>query len=201
VDLPRSIAVLGAALLLAACGSSDGDVVAGPSRSGAPSAPAAPSPSAARTPALVLSGTGLGVATSAGVRQFGFGTPGGPVQEAVADVLGPGVASTNDECGAGPLVIYDTKGFQVLLDGTTFVGWVADERVPAAKAAAADRTAVGMALAQLRALHPDLSVEETTLGQEFSIGRSETSIGGFLAGAGSASKVSGLYAGTTCFFR
>jgi hypothetical protein len=116
-------------------------------------------------------------------------------------VLGAGVASTNDECGAGPLVIYETKGFQVLLDGTTFVGWVADERVPAAKAAAADRTAVGMALAQLRALHPDLSVEETTLGQEFSIGRSETSIGGFLAGAGSASTVSGLYAGTTCFFR
>ena len=198
---PRRSAALVLSLVLVGCGAADEDGTSAPAPTSSPSSTASAAASPQSATSLVLFGDGLGVKSTGGVVRLAFGTPGSAAQQAVADVFGPDTPTTNEECGGGPLVIYGDDGFQVLLDGQTFVGWVADERVPAAKAAGPDGTAVGMTLGELRSLHPDVTVVESTLGQELALARTETSVGGFLEGEAGAGTVTGLYAGLTCFFR
>ncbi len=44
-------------------------------------------------------------------------------------------------------------------------------------------------------------IEDSTLGEEFSIGTGDTVVGGMFAEPGDAAKVDALFAGVNCFFR
>ena len=46
-----------------------------------------------------------------------------------------------------------------------------------------------------------IDVEDSTLGEEFSIGSGENTVGGMFAEPGDMAKVDALFAGANCFFR
>ena len=208
-ELPLLVGLL---LLCAGCGGSSGGAAPADSSPRPPSA-AAPSPSAqpspspsaspsapAAKPVLVLEPDGLGILMGeSSIRHLPFETTtDAQVTAAVDTVLGPGEAQDMPACGQGPRRDHRTRGFDLLFDGTRFVGWL-DAGAPGRSLTSADGVGVGITLAKLKQLRPKVQVTEDTLGPEF--GEEPTGISGFLSGTRPTSKVTKVYAGETCFFR
>ena len=101
--------------------------------------------------------------------------------------------STNPECGAGPLAFADwPDGFQLVFQDDRFVGWSTRQ----VGLQTMSGVGVGSTRAQLEAAYK-VTVEETTLGQEFQAG----GLGGLLSGPGPDARITNLWAGITCAFR
>lgn len=190
----RWAAAAGAALLVAGCSDPGGNAAAaGGNASTEAPAPAANSAAAVQAPALQLEAEGLRLAGAS----LPFGTAQSELLERV-DPHSEAEIGTNSECGAGPMTIAQLPGgLSLLFQEERFAGWSADGREPNIAATASGIAAGVSTRAQLEAAYPDLGVEESTLGREFSGG----GLGGLLDGDGPQARVTALWAGTTCMFR
>jgi hypothetical protein len=149
---------------------------------------------------LVLEPDGIGLLVGASsIRHLPFETTTAAQAMSALDLtLGKGKAQDLPDCGQGPRRSYLTEGFQLLFDGTKFVGWF-DGGAPGRTLTSADGVGIGITLDRLKALRPHVQVIEDTLGPEF--GEEPTGISGFLNGTASTSRVTKVYAGESCFFR
>ena len=190
--------------LLAACkpaadkASADADPVA-------PPVPEAKNdgPNAATT-AVSLDGEGLRFVDKASGKTslLAFGVPRAQAETALANVAGKeDDRSTNEECGAGPMEFtrYDamTLNFQ---DGK-FAGWFLGNEPGANIYSTMNGIAIGTTRAKAAESVTIVDLEDSTLGEEFSIGTGDTVIGGMFAAPGDEAKIDALFAGTNCFFR
>ncbi len=194
------------AVLLAACGSEEGeaprasaDSAAVPAVTAVSGADSAAAPAAAQ-PAprtVVLAPDGLELAGGAGgAEKLAFGGLRAGALAAVGAVLGPPrEQGAQEECPAGPL--YQAQyaaGLQVVFQDSAFVGWSADE-------GSTFRTASGIGpgstVAQLKAAYPAATIEETSLGMEFAA----SELYGIVTDSTAAGQVQMMFAGTNCIFR
>lgn len=192
---------LAAVLLLglAACGQPAADAPAappGPAASAPP--PSTPVPAAATALALDPGGLMLVMTDNGSTRLIDFGLPQAQALEILGRVVGPlPAATTNSECGAGPLQFVEAPdGLTLLFQDGRFVGWSAG---PASKGKHATMAGIGVGStrSQLTAAVSGATIEETSLGQEFSAG----GLYGVLSGADANATIDTLWAGTSCVFR
>ncbi len=200
----RKIMILAATAALAACkpaaqpAPTETDVAAPP----VPEAKA-DGPNAATT-AVSLDGEGLRFVdkSSGKASLLAFGAARAQAETALANVAGQADdRSTNDECGAGPLQFtrYDamTLNFQ---DGK-FVGWFLGNEPGAVAYSTASGIAIGTTRAKAGESVSIVAVDDSTLGEEFSIGTGGNVVGGMFAAPGDTAKIDALFAGVNCFFR
>ncbi|SEH14076.1 hypothetical protein SAMN05428974_1077 [Sphingopyxis sp. YR583] len=173
-----------------------------------PVAPAVPEAKAdgpnAATTAVSLDGEGLRFVdkTSGKTSLLAFGVPRAQAETALANVAGKeDDRSTNEECGAGTMEFtrYDamTLNFQ---DGK-FAGWFLGNEPGANIYSTMSGIAIGTTRAKAKESVSIVDLEDSTLGEEFSIGTGDTVIGGMFAAPGETAKIDALFAGTNCFFR
>jgi len=174
----------------------------------APVAPAVPEAKAdgpnAATTAVSLDGEGLRFIDKISGRTslLAFGVPRAQAEAAFANVAGKeDDRSTNAECGAGPMEFtrYDamTLNFQ---DGK-FAGWFLGNEPGAATYSTMSGIAIGTTRAKAAESVTIVDLEDSTLGEEFSIGTGDNVVGGMFAAPGDTAKIDALFAGTNCFFR
>ncbi len=168
-----------------------------------PTAPPAMAPAAGEGLALDLDSDGLIVvmAETGGTRPVAFGMAKAEALAMLNKAQGvAGEESVNSECGAGPLVFVEwPDGLTALFQKGRFVGWSADER-GSGSLTFMNGIGIGSTRAELLAQFPGATVEESTLGVEFTIDAAAAS-GGLLNGRDAAAKISDLWAGVTCMFR
>jgi hypothetical protein len=190
--------------LLAACKPA-ADKAPADAEPAAPPVPAAKAngPNAATT-AVSLDGEGLRFVdkNSGKTSLLAFGVPRAQAETALANVAGKeDDRSTNEECGAGTMEFtrYDamTLNFQ---DGK-FAGWFLGNEPGAAAYSTMSGIGVGTTRAKASESVMIVDLEDSTLGEEFSIGTGDNLIGGMFAAPGDAAKIDALFAGTNCFFR
>jgi hypothetical protein len=173
-----------------------------------PVAPAVPEAKAdgpaAATTAVSLDGEGLRFVDKASGKAslLAFGAPRARAETALANVAGQADdRSTNEECGAGSMEFtrYDamTLNFQ---DGK-FAGWFLGNEPGADSYSTMSGIAVGTARAKAAESVTIVDIEDSTLGEEFSIGTGDKVIGGMFAAPGDTAKIDALFAGVNCFFR
>lgn len=204
----RNLTTLAIIGLLAACKPA-ADKASAPGASDAdPVAPAVPEAKAdgpnAATTAVSLDGEGLRFVdkTSGKTSLLAFGIPRAQAETALANVAGKeDDRSTNEECGAGTMAFtrYDamTLNFQ---DGK-FTGWFLGNEPGAATYSTMSGIAIGTTRAKAKESVSIVDLEDSTLGEEFSIGTGDNVIGGMFAAPGDSAKVDALFAGVNCFFR
>ncbi len=190
--------------LLAACKPTT-DKAPADAEPAAPPVPAAKADGpAAATTAVSLDGEGLRFIdkSSGKASLLAFGVPRAQAETALANVAGKeDDRSTNAECGAGSMEFtrYDamTLNFQ---DGK-FVGWFLGNEPGAARYSTASGIAIDTTRAKAKESVSIVDLEDSTLGEEFSIGTGDNVVGGMFAEPGDAAKIDALFAGTNCFFR
>jgi hypothetical protein len=188
-----SLAAAAAALALTGC---DSGTAPDPAATGTLSAEApAEAPLAAN--AVELRGDGL----AAGPESFFFAAGRSEVEAALGKALGAPLRSgENGECGAGPITFVDfAGGLTAHFQQGKLVGWnwhgAQDGDAPASGTVKlAGNVQLGSARAVVEAAPGFAAVEDSTLGEEFTLGKG---IGGFIEG----DVVEMLHAGTQCFFR
>ena len=202
MDLPASLLVLVAGL--AACDSTRPNNVTAPAAGTEAAAPLPPTGttagnSAAPVAALAVTlddeGLRLVDPASGSARPLPFATPMATTIAALNASFGtpPVEQGVNPECGAGPVLhVRWANGFVALSQEDRFLGW--DSREPGLTTA--DGIGIGSTRAEIEATR-EVSVEETTLGVEFSAG----GLGGLLGSADAVAPVTSLWAGLTCHFR
>jgi hypothetical protein len=200
----RKMTALMMVALLAACKPAP-DQTATETEVSAPPVPAAKADGpAAATTAVSLDGEGLRFIdkSSGKASLLAFGVPRAQAETALANVAGQADdRSTNDECGAGPMQFtrYDamTLNFQ---DGK-FTGWFLGNEPGAATYSTVSGIGIGTTRAKASESVSIVAVEDSTLGEEFSIGTGDNVVGGMFAAPGDAAKIDALFAGVNCFFR
>ena len=200
----RKFTTLAMVALLAACKPA-ADKAPADAEPVAPPVPAASADGpAAATTAVSLDGEGLRFIdkSSGKASLLAFGVPRAQAETALANVAGQeDDRSTNEECGAGAMEFtrYDamTLNFQ---DGK-FVGWFLGNEPGASAYSTTSGIAIGTTRAKAAESVSIIDVEDSTLGEEFSIGTGENVVGGMFAAPGDAAKVDALFAGVNCFFR
>ena len=190
--------VLAVAVLLSACGGGE-EPAADPS-------PAAPGADVATTqaPDDPATTTADGVSLEADGLQatelFAFDdAEQEPVTAAVEAVLdrAPTSQESQMECGPGPLDAVSWDGLDLyFLDGT-FVGWYLDQPQPAGVQTAGDVQLGTTTLGELRGMFDDVTLEESTLGNELSA----DGISGVVSSADDTGTVEVVWAGATCIAR
>ena len=142
---------------------------------------------------VVLNPEGLGFTTadSGSVTRLDFGSDPALVIDAVGRSLGdPVEEGSNDECAPGPTDFARWDEVHLFFDDSGFVGW----SVNGPPLTTGDGIGVGSTLAEFEAAYGDVTVEETSLGQEF--------FDGPYVGSVTADDVlDRLDAGTICAFR
>lgn len=192
---------LAAALLLglAACGQQPAETPAAPAEPAA-SAPPPSTPVPAGKTALALDPGGLMVVMTdnGSTRLVDFGAAKAQTLDILGRVAGPlGAETTNSECGAGPMQFVEAaNGLTLLFQDDKFAGWSVG---PASKGKQSTMNGVGVGStrSQLTAAFSGATVEETTLGQEFTAG----GLSGILSGADANATIETMWAGTSCVFR
>ena len=158
----------------------------------------------AATTAVGLDGEGLRFIdkSSGKASLLAFGVPRAQAEAALANVAGKeDDRSTNAECGAGPMEFtrYDamTLNFQ---DGK-FAGWFLGNEPGADAYSTMSGIGIGTTRAKAGGSVSIIEIEDSTLGEEFSIGTGDNLVGGMFAAPGDAAKIDALFAGVNCFFR
>lgn len=159
---------------------------------------------AAATTAVSLDGEGLRFVDKATGKTslLAFGIPRAEAEQALARVMGKeDDRRTDDQCGAGPMEFtrYDamTLNFQ---DGK-FAGWFLGNEPGAENYSTMSGIAVGTPRAKAAASVKLVAIEDSTLGEEFSLGEGEKAVGGMFAAPGDDARIDALFAGMNCFFR
>jgi hypothetical protein len=158
----------------------------------------------AGTTAISLDGEGLRFVDKASGKAslLAFGVPRAQAETALANVAGrEDDRSVNEECGAGVMEFtrYDamTLNFQ---DGK-FAGWFLGNEPGAGSYSTMSGIGIGTTRAKAAESVAVIDVEDSTLGEEFTIGTGDKVIGGMFAAPGDAAKIDALFAGANCFFR
>ncbi|MBJ7441442.1 MAG: hypothetical protein JHD35_20820 [Sphingopyxis sp.] len=190
--------------LLAACKPA-ADKAPADAEPAAPPIPAAKADGpAAATTAVSLDGEGLRFVdkSSGKASLLAFGVPRAQAEAALANVAGKeDDRSTNDECGAGPMQFTRYDAMTLNFQDDKFVGWFLGNEPGAAAFSTISGIAIGTTRAKAGESVSIIDVEDSTLGEEFSIGAGENVVGGMFAAPGDAAKIDALFAGVNCFFR
>lgn len=200
----RNLMVLTLVALLAACKpapdkSAAEDVVDAP-----PMPEAKADGPAAATTAVSLDGEGLRFVdkTSGKTSLLAFGVPRAQAEEALARVDGKADdRSTNEECGAGPMAFTRFDAMTLNFQDGKFVGWFLGNENGASHYSTMSGIGIGTTRAKAKQSVSIVDVEDSTLGEEFSMGTGDHVIGGIFAEPGEAAKIDALFAGANCFFR
>jgi hypothetical protein len=197
----RVAAVVALVLLAAACGDdSEGGAVTGTAPSTTSRSPATSASAAASTTSVadvellvVLTPDGLGFTTegSGAISRVDFGSARSLVVDTVAKSLGtPAAQGTQHECAPAPSGFARWDEISLFFDGDTFAGW----SVNGEPLTTADGIGVGSTLDEFEAAYGHVTVEDTSLGQEFFDGPYVGSVDG-------SGVIDRLDAGTICAFR
>ena len=129
-----------------------------------------------------------------------FGTAQTEALAALADVLGNPEMGVNEECGAGPVQFADYGALQLNFQDESLVGWAVDDTVSDVEITSETGLAVGDARAMVSANDGFEALEDSTLGEEFTItaGTPDATISGLFDDEGN---VSDLWAGVVCNYR
>ncbi|HEY0597092.1 hypothetical protein [Sphingopyxis sp.] len=173
-----------------------------------PVAPAVPEakldgPNAATT-AVSLDGEGLRFVDKASGKTslLAFGVPRAQAETALANVTGKeDDRSTNAECGAGSMEFTRYDAMTLNFQGGKFVGWFLGNEPGARAYSTMSGIAIGTTRARAKETVSIVDLEDSTLGEEFSIGSGDNAIGGMFAAPGDSAKIDALFAGNNCFFR
>jgi hypothetical protein len=173
-----------------------------------PVAPAVPEakldgPNVATT-AVSLDGEGLRFVDKASGKTslLAFGVPRGQAETALANVAGKeDDRSTNAECGAGSMEFTRYDAMTLNFQDDKFVGWFLGNEPGARAYSTMSGIAIGTTRAKAKETVSIVDLEDSTLGEEFSIGSGDNAIGGMFAAPGDAAKIDALFAGVNCFFR
>lgn len=148
---------------------------------------------------LAVDGEGLRLfnPTTSAATPLAFGRPQGEVLAILERLRGPATKGVNGDCGAGP-VDYATwpDGLSIVFQRNRFVGWGIDRRA-ADSVSTASGIAPGSNRKQLEAAYASVSVRQTSLGTEFDVG----GFSGLIDGIKASSKVTNMWAGTSCVAR
>ncbi len=159
---------------------------------------------AAATTAVSLDGEGLRfVDTNSGKTSLlAFGVPRAQAETALANVAGKeDDRSTNEECGAGAMEFTRYDAMTLNFQGGKFAGWFLGNEPGADTYSTMSGIAIGTTRAKAKESVTIVDLEDSTLGEEFSIGTGDTVIGGMFAAPGDMAKIDALFAGVNCFFR
>ncbi len=150
-------------------------------------------------PALALAPDGVSIVLDSGsTRHANFGMARDVVVPMVSAALGkPTGTGTNSECGQGPMEMVDFKGgLDLEFQDGKFVGWDVDGREKGGYTTM-NGIGIGSTLKDLRAAFGEVTVENSSLGDEFSAG----DLGGLLTSLKPDATITHLWAGSTCQFR
>lgn len=159
---------------------------------------------AAATTAVSLDGEGLRFVdkNNGKTSLLAFGVPRAQAEEALARVAGKADdRSTNEECGAGPMEFTRFDAMTLNFQDGKFVGWFLGNENGAGEYSTMSGIGIGTTRAKAKESVSIVDVEDSTLGEEFSIGSGENVVGGMFAEPGEAAKIDALFAGANCFFR
>ena len=159
---------------------------------------------AAATTAVSLDGEGLRFVDKAGGKAslLSFGARRAQAEEALARVAGKADdRSSNEECGAGTMEFTRFDAMTLNFQDGKFVGWFLGNESGASEYSTPSGIGVGTTRAKAEQSVSIMDVEDSTLGEEFSIGTGDHVIGGMFAEPGDAAKIDALFAGDNCFFR
>lgn len=172
-----------------------------PAPAAAPPPAIAPAPDAGLALDLDSGGLTIVIADTGSTRPVAFGLAKADALSMLNKAEGvAGKESVNSECGAGPLTFVEwPDGLTALFQDGKFAGWTVDER-GSGSLAFMNGVGIGSTRAELLAQFPATTVEESTLGVEFTID-ADAPVGGLLAGRDAAAKITDLWAGVTCMFR
>ena len=171
----------------------------------APEIPAAKADGpAAATTAVSLDGEGLRFVDKASGKAslLAFGAPREQAEAALARVAGAADdRSTNVECGAGSMEFTRFDAMTLNFQGGKFAGWFLGNEPGADRYSTMSGIGIGTTRAKAKESVSIVDVEDSTIGEEFTIGGGDSAIGGMFAAPGDAAKIDALFAGANCFFR
>jgi hypothetical protein len=131
-----------------------------------------------------------------------FGVPRAQAEEALGRVSGTlDDRSTNEECGAGTMEFTRFDAMTLNFQDGKFVGWFLGNEPGADQYSTISGIAIGTTRAKAAESVTLVMMEDSTLGEEFSLGTGENSVGGMFAAPGDAAKIDAMFAGMNCFFR
>lgn len=159
---------------------------------------------AAATTAMVLDGEGIRFVDKASGKSYlmAFGSTGPQTDNEMRRVAGNADdRSTNEECGAGPMEFARYDAMTLNFQGGKFVGWFLGNEPGADQYSTMSGIAVGTTRARAAESVKLVAIEDSTLGEEFSLGEGEKAVGGMFAAPGDSAKIDALFAGVNCFFR
>ena len=159
---------------------------------------------AAATTAVSLDGEGLRFIDKANGKAslLAFGVPRAQAEEALARVMGTlDDRSTNEECGAGTMDFTRFDAMTLNFQQGKFVGWFLGNEPGADQYSTLSGIGIGTTRAKAAESVKLVAIEDSTLGEEFSLGEGENAVGGMFAAPGDAAKIDALFAGMNCFFR
>jgi hypothetical protein len=131
--------------------------------------------------------------------------PFGSSEQIVRDALDPELGEPEDEsaeCPSGADQILRYDNLTLVLSGGFLVGYVYDSPRGddlGLSLATADGLVLSAPESELRELYPDVSIEESTLGTEFTVESDRGYLGGLLSEPGGI--VTAIFAGDSCAFR
>jgi len=126
-----------------------------------------------------------------------FGEDEDEVVEALTAVFGGPQFGSNEECGAGPMTFATFDQFVANFQDDRFVGWMVNGPSERASFTGPDGVALGMSAADLRKLSTYAAFEDSTLGEEFTVGGNEMLVSGLIED----NQVAVLWGGVACNFR
>lgn len=201
----RTVLALALIASLAACKPAAEKPIAAEDTVDAPPMPEAKADGpAAATTAVSLDGEGLRFVdkNDGKTSLLAFGVPRAQAEEALARVAGKADdRSTNEECGAGSMEFTRFDAMTLNFQGGKFVGWFLGNENGASQYSTMSGIGIGTTRAKAKESVSIIEVEDSTLGEEFSIGTGDHVIGGMFAEPGEAAKIDALFAGANCFFR
>lgn len=202
----RALLVVILAIVLSACGGDQPALEPTPGAGGGPPAEGGESADGEDAVAddldeadfVTLQTDGLSVTAGDSSQSLVFSdTERNAATEAVAAVLGePTAEESGLECGPGPLDSVTWQGLDLYFSDGVLAGWYLDEPQPE-QVITAGNVVVGSTRGQLKTALPDLSVEESTIGTEWSGG----GLSGVLSGDAKDATVEAMWAGANCIAR